>query len=154
MSVSGPSTNGGWKARTRLLVDALFIQSRQEDRVLMRTVLIVSKVRSDGYREILGARIGDSEHFSTWEETWRWLDGQGLKGVFVVSDQHGGLREAVAKRFPDATRQRCQVHLRRKLLGNCSAKTHAEVSAAAKLVFQAAALCYVDLCYVENCYIV
>lgn len=36
-----------------VLVDAMFIQSRQEDRVLMRTVLIVSGVRSDGVRESL-----------------------------------------------------------------------------------------------------
>lgn len=41
-----------------VLVDAMFIQSRQEDRVLLRTVLIVSGVRSDGYREILGVKIG------------------------------------------------------------------------------------------------
>lgn len=80
-----------------MLVNAQFIQSRQDDRVLMRTVLIVSGVRSDGYREILGVRIGDSESFATWDKTFRWLKGRGLKGVaFVVSDQHGGLREAVA----------------------------------------------------------
>ncbi len=124
-----------------VLVDALLIQSRQEDRVLMRTVLVVSGVRSDGYREILGVRIGDSESFATWDETFRWLRGRGLKGVaFVIPDQHGGLREAVARRFHDATWQRCQVHLMRNLLGNCSSKIRAEAAAAAKVVFQAADL--------------
>ena len=72
---------------------------------------------------------------------FRWLKGRGLKGVaFVVSDQHSGLREAVGKHFHDATWQRCQVHLMRNILGSCGAKIRAEVSAAAKLVFQAADL--------------
>lgn len=121
-----------------VLVDALFIQSRQEDRVLMRTVLIVSGVRSDGVREILGVRIGDSESYTTWDETFRWLRGRGLKGVaFVISDQHGGLREAVGKHFHNATWQRCQVHLMRNVLGSCGSKVRGDVAAAAKLVFQA-----------------
>jgi transposase-like protein len=70
-----------------VLVDALFIQSRQEERGLMRTVLIVSGVRSDGYREILGVMVGDSGSFVTWDETFRWLRRCGLKGVTTaVSD--------------------------------------------------------------------
>ena len=124
-----------------VLVDAMFIQSRQEDRVLMRTALIVSGVRSDGDREILGVKIGDSESFATWDETFRWLRGRGLKGVaFVISDQHGGLREAVGKHFHDATWQRCQVHLMRNILGSCGSKVRTEVAAIAKRVFQAADL--------------
>ena len=62
-----------------VLVDAMFIQCRQEDRVRMRAVLIVSGVRHDGMREILGVRIGDSESFATWDETFRWLRGRGPK---------------------------------------------------------------------------
>lgn len=121
-----------------VLVDALFIQSRLEDRVLMRTVLIVSGIRSDGVREILGVKIGDSESFATWDETFRWLRGRGLKGVmFVISDQHSGLREAVGRHFHDATWQRCQVHLMRNILGSCGSKVRAEVANACKLVFQA-----------------
>ncbi len=124
-----------------VLVDALFIQSRQGDRVLMRTVLIVSGVRSDGIREILGVKIGNSESFATWDETFRWLRDRGLKGVaFVISDQHSGLREAVGKHFHGATWQRCQVHLMRNILGSCGSKIRAEVAAEAKLVFQAADL--------------
>ena len=124
-----------------VLVDALFIQSRQGDCVLMRTVLIVSGVRSDGIREILGVKIGSSESFATWDETFRWLRDRGLKGVaFVISDQHSGLREAVGKHFHGATWQRCQVHLMRNILGSCGSKIRAEVAAEAKLVFQAADL--------------
>lgn len=91
-----------------VLVDALFIKSREADRVVLRAALIVTGVRSEGFREILGIRIGDSESFATWDETFRWLKKRGLKGVaYVISDQHGGLTEAIAKHFHDATWQRC-----------------------------------------------
>ena len=121
-----------------VLVDALFIKSRDDDRVVSRAALVVSGIRSDGYREILGVRIGDTESFSTWEETFRWLKGRGLKGVmFVISDQHGGLVEAAARHFQGASWQRCQVHLMRNILGQCSPRLRADVAQAAKLIFQA-----------------
>ena len=121
-----------------VLVDALFIKSREGDRVVSRAVLIVSGIRADGYREILGVRMGDTESFATWDETFRWLKGRGLKGVmFVVSDDHGGLTEAVARHFQGASWQRCQVHLMRNILGQCASRHRADVAAAAKLVLQA-----------------
>ena len=124
-----------------VLVDALFFKSRQDDRVLQRAALVISGIRSDGYREILGVRIGDTESFATWDETFRWLKGRGLQGVmFVVSDDHGGLTQAIAKHFQGATWQRCQVHLMRNLLSYAPVKVRAEVAASAKLVFQASDL--------------
>ncbi len=112
-----------------VLVDALFIKSRQEDRVVSRAVLTVSGIRSDGFREILGVRIGDTESFATWDETFRWLRGRGLKGTqFIISDDHGGLREAAARHFQGASWQRCQVHLMRNILGQCNTRHRAEVA--------------------------
>lgn len=84
-----------------ILVDALFIRSWQDDRVLMRAAQVVSGLRSDGKREILGVRLGDS--FAAWGETFHWRKGRGLQGVaLIVSDQQGGLREAVGQHFQDA----------------------------------------------------
>jgi len=121
-----------------ILVDALFFKSRNEDRVVSRAALTISGVRADGVREILGVQIGDTESFSTWDETFRWLKGRGLQGVmFVISDQHSGLKEAIRKHFQGATWQRCQVHLMRNILGSCSIRHRSEVAAHAKLVLQA-----------------
>ena len=121
------------------LVDAMFIKCRDDDRVVMRAALVVTGVRNDGYREILGIKIGNTESFATWDETFRWLKSRGLNGVaYVISDQHGGLTEAITKHFHDATWQRCQVHLMRNILGSCQTKHRADVASAAKLVFQAA----------------
>lgn len=121
-----------------VLVDALFFKSRTEDRVVSRAALTISGVRADGVREILGVQIGDTESFATWDETFRWLKGRGLQGVmFVISDQHSGLTEAIKKHFQGATWQRCQVHLMRNILGSCSVRYRSEVASYAKLVLQA-----------------
>lgn len=122
-----------------VLVDALFIKSREEERVVPRAALVASGIRSDGHRAILGVRMGDVESFATWEEMFRWLKGRGLKGVmFVISDRHGGLAEAIARHFQGATWQRCQVHRMRNILGHTSFRHRVEVAAAAQRVFQAA----------------
>ena len=121
-----------------ILMDALFIKSREGDRVVMRAALVISGIRMDGYREILGVRIGDTENFSTWDETFAWLKNRGLQGVmFVISDSHRGLTQAITKHFQGATWQRCQVHLMRNILAHSSVKSRSEVASATKLVLQA-----------------
>jgi len=122
-----------------VIVDALFIKSRQGDRVVKRAALIASGIRADGHREILGVQIGDSENYTTWEDMFKWLKGRGLSGVyFVISDDHCGITKAVDKHFQGATWQRCQVHLMRNLLGHSPTKIRGGVAAGAKLVLQAA----------------
>jgi transposase-like protein len=121
-----------------IMVDAMFIKSRDDERVVSRAALIISGIREDGYREILGIKIGDTESFATWEETFRWLKGRGLKGImYIISDQHAGLVEAARKHFQGATWQRCQVHLMRNILGSCSIRHRKDVAGKAKLVLQA-----------------
>ncbi|KTD01567.1 transposase [Legionella geestiana] len=121
-----------------VIVDAMFIKSRDGDRVVSRAALSISGIREDGYREVLGLKIGDTESFATWDETLRWLKERGLKGViYVISNQHAGLVEAIRKHFQGATWQRCQVHLMRNLLGHCSLRYRKEVAEQVKLILQA-----------------
>jgi putative transposase len=80
--------------------------------------------------------IGDAESFATWNEFFGSLKRRGLSGViFVISDDHAGLVEAVKKQFIGATWQRCQVHLMRNALGHCPARQRKEFAAAMKLIF-------------------
>jgi transposase-like protein len=69
---------------------------------------------------------------------FRRLRGRGLDGVmFVVSDDHAGLVQAIGKHFQGASWQRCQVHLMRNLLAHTPVKVRGEVVRAVKLVFNA-----------------
>jgi len=121
-----------------IMVDAMFIKCRDDERVVSRAALTISGIRDDGCREILGVQIGDTESYATWEETFRWLKARGLSGVmYVISDQHAGLVEAAKKHFQGATWQRCQVHLMRNILGFCALRHRKAVADKAKLVLQA-----------------
>jgi transposase-like protein len=119
-------------------VDAMFIKCRDNDRIASKAALIASGVNAAGIREPLGVAIGDSESYTTWEALFARLQKRGLKGVvFVVSDEHAGLVEALRKHFAGATWQRCQVHLQRNLLGHSPMRERKAVAEAAKRVFHA-----------------
>lgn len=100
-----------------ILVDALVLKVREEGRVRARSVMIAIGVNTDGYREILGLMLGDSESESSWGEFFTWLKSRGLRGVdIIVSDNHGGLVKAVRSHFQGVTWQRCQTHFMRNIL--------------------------------------
>ena len=72
------------------------------------SALLAVGVNEEGRREVLGVMIGDSESEATWSEFFRWLNERGLQGVvLVVSDHHGGLVNAVKRRFQGVSWQRC-----------------------------------------------
>jgi putative transposase len=126
------------KAYPFLIVDAIVIRARKEGRVRPQSALIVVGINQDGYREVLGLRIGDSESLSSWSELFAWLKGRGLHGVdFVVSDDHSGLVQAIETHFQGATWQRCQVHLMRNVLDACPKAIQSELHARLRLIFDA-----------------
>ena len=50
-------------------------------------------INSNGYREVLGFRIGNTESFDSWKAIYEELIQRGLKGVkMVTSDAHKGKR--------------------------------------------------------------
>jgi len=113
-----------------VMVDALFINSRQGDRVVKRATWVAYGIRMDGHREICGITLGDSESYTTWDKMFRWPKGRGLSGVvFVISDDHGGITKAVNKHFQGATWQGCPVHLIRNVLGLSPTRLKGEVAA-------------------------
>src|SRR5215204_2579373 len=101
-----------------LFVDARYEKARIDGRVVSQGVLLVSAVRDDGFREILAVEVADTESEATYQQLFRSLKARGLKGVkLVISDEHEGLKAAIARHFQGASHQRCQVHYARNLLG-------------------------------------
>ena len=65
---------------------------------------------------------------------------RGLGGVeLLVSDDHEGLKAAIARHFQGAAHQRCQVHYARNLLGMVGAKKRKELAADLRGIFAAPA---------------
>ncbi len=102
-----------------IYVDASYFKVRDSGKYVTKAFLIVTGIRDDGYREILGAKITDSESEGFWSGLFDELIDRGLKDVkLVVSDGHKGIQSAVSSRFLGATWQMCQVHFSRAVLNN------------------------------------
>jgi putative transposase len=126
------------KAYPYLFVDARYEKARVDGRVVSQGVLVVSGVRDDGFREILGVEVADTESEATYYELFRSLKARGLRGVeLVVSDDHQGLKSAVERHFQGASWQRCQVHYARNLLGMVGHARRKELAEGLRGVFAA-----------------
>jgi putative transposase len=102
-----------------IYVDASYFKVRDGGKYVTKAFLIITGIRDDGYREILGAKITDSESEGFWSGFFDDLIDRGLKDVrLVVSDGHRGIQSAVSSRFLGATWQMCQVHFSRAVLNN------------------------------------
>jgi hypothetical protein len=113
-----------------LAVDARYEHVRVDGRVVSQGVLIVAGVRADGHREILAVEVADTESEATYQELFRRLKARGVRGVEIVtSDDHAGLRSAIARHFQGASWQRCQVHFARNGQGRVGAKHRARLGA-------------------------
>lgn len=109
-----------------VVVDAMVIKVREEDRVRARGVLIAVGVNREGTREVLGLMLDDSEPEASWNEFFTSLKARGLHGVdIIVSDQHSGLVRAIRQQYQGVTWQRCQTHFMRNII-NAAPKTMAE----------------------------
>jgi transposase-like protein len=122
-----------------LFVDARYEKVRVGHRIVSQGVLIVSAVRApEGFREILGVEVADTESEATYHELFRSLKERGLSGVeLVISDDHEGLKAAIFRHFQGASWQRCQVHYARNLLGMVGYAKRKDLAAQLRAIFAA-----------------
>jgi len=120
-----------------LFVDASYFKVRTDSRYITKAFMVVTAVRDDGYREILGARIADGEDELFWTGFFDDLKDRGLSGVkLVVSDGHKGIQKAVEKSFLGASWQMCHVHFIRAVLRNVAKKYHKEIADKLKIALE------------------
>ena len=114
-----------------VFLDATYCKARVNRRVVSQAVVVATGVRADGWREVLGFAVGDSEDGAFWTAFLRSLKARGLGGVqLVISDAHTGLKQAIAAVLLGAAWQRCRVHFLRNVLAQVP-KGNAEMVAAA-----------------------
>mgnify|MGYP000943814093 FL=1 len=112
-----------------IFVDASYFKVRNGSRYVTKAFLVVTGIREDGYREILGARIADVEDELFWSGLFQEIKDRGLSGVeLVVSDGHKGIQKAVERSFLGASWQMCHVHFMRAVLRNVPKKYQKEIA--------------------------
>jgi len=108
-----------------------------DGRVRRKALVVAYAVHEQGYREVIALDVGATESGAFWREFLRSLVARGLHGVeLVVSDQHEGLKAAIAQVL-GCPWQRCTVHFLREMLGHVHRGQQGMIAAALRQVFAA-----------------
>ena len=100
-----------------LILDARYERVREAGVIRSRAVLVALGVDWEGRRQVLAVELANRESLSAWKDFLVGLKQRGLSGVhLVVTDDHEGLKKAVAEVLPTALWQRCYVHFLRNAL--------------------------------------
>jgi putative transposase len=119
-----------------VFLDATYCKARVNHRVVSQAVVIATGVRGDGWREVLGFAVGNSEDGAFWTAFLRSLKARGLGGVqLVISDAHTGLKQAIAAVLLGSSWQRCRVHFLRNVLAQVPKGSSEMVAAAIRTIF-------------------
>ncbi len=106
-----------------MILDARYEKVREAGVVRSRAVLVAIGIDWHGRRRVIGVELAQRESATSWKEFLLGLKKRGLHGVrLVVSDQHEGLRRAVAEVLTEAAWQRCYVHFLRNALDHLPRK--------------------------------
>lgn len=100
-----------------LILDARYERVRENGVIKSRAVLVAIGIDWEGRRQVLAVELANRESLTVWRDFLIGLKQRGLSGVhLVVTDDHAGLKKAVAEVLPTALWQRCYVHFLRNAL--------------------------------------
>jgi putative transposase len=120
-----------------LYLDATYLKVRWAARVTTMALLVAVGVDEEGFREVLAVEVAGSEKGAAYASLLRGLIDRGLHGVrLVISDDHEGIKAAVAGELPGVGWQRCVVHFERNVLSHVPASSMEEVAQDLKAVFK------------------
>ena len=120
-----------------LYLDATYLKVRWGARVTSMALLAAVGVDEEGFREVLGVEVAGSEKEAAYTSLLRDLIDRGLSGVrLAVSDDHEGIKAAVAGELPGAEWQRCTVHFQRNVLSHVPSSSMSEVAEDLSAIFK------------------
>ena len=106
-----------------VILDARYEKVREDGVIRSQAVLVAIGINWDGRRCVLAVELANRESRSSWRELLLDLRQRGLEGViFVVSDDHPGLKKAIQEVLPEAAWQRCYVHFLRNAMDHLPRK--------------------------------
>lgn len=119
-----------------LFLDATYLKANWGGHVVSVALLVAVGVNRHGYRELLAVEAAPEEQAVAWQGLLRGLVDRGLRGVkLVISDDHEGIKAAVATELPGVAWQRCVVHFERNVLAHVPEQAKAEVASDLRAVF-------------------
>ena len=108
--------------------DCLYIPIKDDITTSKKAVYVIIGVDVNGYKEILGLWIDDTESGSFWNNVFEDLKERGVEDIlYMSSDGIAGFKGSLERVFPKAQSQRCVVHLVRNIYGLCPKKNAKEI---------------------------
>ncbi len=125
---------------TILFLDAMFFKGRGEGgRVTNRVLYNIMGINQEGFKEILGFYVADSEGANFWLGVLNDLKSRGVQDVLIACvDGLKGFPEAIEATFPKTEIQLCVVHQIRNSIKYVASKDQKPFMADLKQVYQAA----------------
>ncbi len=125
------------KSYPYLYLDATYLKVRWGASVTSMALLACVGVDEEGFREVLAVEVAGTEKGAAYSSLLRGLVDRGLKGVrLVISDDHEGIKSAVAGELPGVGWQRCVVHFERNVLSHVPSSSMAEIAEDLKAIFK------------------
>lgn len=119
-------------------LDAMHYKVKVDGRIQSKAVYNILGVNKDGYKEILGTYISESEGANFWLSVLTDLNNRGLDDILIAcTDNLKGFSEAILSVFPKAEIQKCIVHQIRNSLKYIASKNHKEFMKDLKKVYRA-----------------
>lgn len=106
-----------WQQRTlesvypMIWMDAIHFKVKEEGKIINKAVYCVIGVNREGFKDILGMYLGQTEGASFWLNVLTDLKARGVEDVFISSiDNLKGFSQAVEAIFPRTDVQLCVIH--------------------------------------------
>lgn len=108
---------------TFVFMDAIHYKVREDGQIKNKAAYVVIGVNIDGFKDILGIWIGQSESSKFWLGVLNDLKNRGVQDVLIFSvDGLTGIKEAITAAYPKAEIQRCIIHQLRNTMRYVSYK--------------------------------
>jgi transposase-like protein len=121
-----------------LFLDGMYFKSRDNGKVVTKVIYNILGINQQGYKEILGFYVAESEGASFWLGVLNDLKQRGVEDVLIACvDGLSGFPEAIKGVFPKTEIQLCIVHQIRNSLKYVGSKNQKEFMKDLKTVYQA-----------------
>lgn len=119
-------------------LDAMHCKVRDNGKVTHKAVYNVIGINKDGYKDLLGMYISESEGANFWLSVLTDLSNRGVEDILIAcTDNLKGFSEAILSIFPKAQIQKCIVHQIRNSLKYVASKDQKDFVSDLKLVYRA-----------------
>jgi len=123
---------------TIVWLDAMHYKVRDGGKVVSRAVYNVLAINKNGFKELIGMYVSESEGANFWLSALTDLKARGVEDILIACiDNLNGFAQAIASVFPRVEIQSCIIHQIRNSLKYVASKDQKAFMKDLKLVYQA-----------------